>query len=365
MTNIPFADLHRQFSKIKDEVLIEINKVLESNAFTNGFSVKDFEKSFADYCGVKYSVAVNSGTSALHLALCALNITEEDEVILPANTFIATAWAVIYLKAKPVFVDCNPDTWEVDPSMIQRKITKKTKAIIGVHLYGQTFDIDPVRTLAEENGLFLLEDACQAHGAKYKGRIAGSLAEIGCFSFYPGKNLGTYGEGGAITTDNEKLASRISSLRNHGSVERYYHDEIGYNMRMGGVEGAVLNVKLKYIDEWNEKRKMIARKYKSDIKNTKIKFQLTPEFIDSVYHLFVVTVEKREEFIAHLNKYGVSPGLHYPVPCHLQKAFDFLGYKKGDLPNSEYLAEHCVSLPMFPELTDEEISRVIEAVNCY
>jgi dTDP-4-amino-4,6-dideoxygalactose transaminase len=308
---------------------------------------------------------VNSGTSALQLALTALDIGEGDEVMVPSNTFIATAWAVVYRKAKPVFVDCDPFTWEIDHNLISDKISKGTKAIIGVHLYGQSFDIDPVKDIAKENGLFLIEDACQAHGATYRGKMVGSLADAGCFSFYPGKNLGTYGEGGAVVTNSKILADRISALRNHGSTSRYYHDEIGYNMRMGGMEGAVLNVKLKYIDKWNEQRKMIARNYKNAIRNTKIKFQFVPDFTDPVYHLFVVTVDKRDEFVNHLNNHGISPGLHYPVSCHLQKAFDYLGYKKGDLPNSEYLADHCVSLPMFPELTDEEISRVIDAVNSY
>ncbi|MFO7656113.1 MAG: DegT/DnrJ/EryC1/StrS family aminotransferase [Bacteroidales bacterium] len=365
MTNIPFADLYRQYPEIKHEIFAEIEKVFEKCAFTNGFSVKDFESAFAKYCQTKYSIAVNSGTSALHLALASLDIKEGDEVIVPANTFIATAWAVAYQKAVPVFVDCDPLTWEIDPEQVQAKISKRTKAVIGVHLYGQSFDVDAVKRMVSDKGIFLIEDACQAHGATYKGNAAGSLADMGCFSFYPGKNLGTYGEGGAITTNNEKLAERISSLRNHGSTARYYHDEIGYNMRMGGVEAAVLNVKLRYIDKWNDNRKEIAKKYLSGIGNKKIKFQVMPGYTSSVYHLFVVTVECRDEFIAHLNKHGISPGLHYPVPCHLQKAFEYLGYKKGDLPNAEYLAEHCVSLPMFPELTNGEVLHVIEAVNSF
>ena len=365
MTHIPFADLHRQYLEIKDEVLIEIEKVLMASAFTNGYSVNNFEVAFAEYCKTKFSAAVNSGTSALHLALSALDINKNDEVIVPANTFIATAWGVAYRGAVPVFVDCDAFNWEIDPSKIEKKITGKTKAIIGVHLYGQAFDIDSIAVLAKEHNFHLVEDACQAHGATYKGRMTGSMGNIGCFSFYPGKNLGTYGEGGAITTNDESIINRIKALRNHGSLIRYYHDDIGFNMRMGGLEGAVLNVKLKYLDRWNEKRKKIAQQYKSSIKNTKIKFQQVPDYTEPVYHLFVIAVEDREAFVNHLNKYDISPGFHYPVPCHLQKAFASLDYKKGDLPNSEYLADHCVSLPMFPELTDEEVLRVIDAVNGY
>jgi dTDP-4-amino-4,6-dideoxygalactose transaminase len=364
-TNIPFADLQRQYQQIKDEVLVEVEKVFSQCAFTNGYSVKEFENLFAKYCNTKHAVAVNNGTSALHMALCALDIKQGDEVIVPANTFIATAWAAAYVSATPVFVDCTSDTWEIDSKQIEKRITKKTKAILGVHLYGQPFDFDAVKEVADKYSLHLIEDAAQGHGALYKGRKVGSMGEMACFSFYPGKNLGTYGEGGAITTNSDEFANRISLLRNHGSKTRYYHDEVGHNMRMGGVEGAVLVIKMKYIDQWNNKRKQIASEYKTKIINSKIKFQRNPDFADSVYHLFVGTVENREEFIAHLNKFNISVGLHYPVPCHLQKAFAGLNYKKGDLPNSEYLAEHCVSLPMFPELTNEEVNRVIEAINAY
>jgi dTDP-4-amino-4,6-dideoxygalactose transaminase len=365
MSKIQFLDLNKQYLQIKNEVLEEIPKVFEKNAFTNGYSVANFEKSFAEYCNVKYAVTVNNGTSALHLALLTLNIGAGDEVIIPANTFIATAWSAAYVNAKPVFVDCTSNTWEIDPAQIEKLITKKTKAIIGVHLYGQSFDFDAVKAIADKHSLYLIEDAAQAHGTLNKGRKAGSMGDMACFSFYPGKNLGTYGEGGAVTTNNKDYAEKLQMLRNHGSKERYYHEIVGFNMRMGGVEGAVLGIKLKYLDKWNARRKDIANMYFKGITNTKITFQKQPDFSDSIFHLFVVTVDNRESFLKHLNSNDIFPGLHYPVPCHLQKAFSHLGYKKGDLPNSEYLSEHCVSLPMFAELTNEEVKKVIAVVNSY
>lgn len=362
---IQFLDLKKQYNQIKEEVLPKIEQVLDDTAFSGGKYVDEFEGSFAKYCETNYSVAVNNGTSALHLAMLALGIGEGDEVIVPANTFVATAWGVSYANATPVFVDCNPDTWEIDTTQIEKKITTKTKAIAGVHLYGQPFDIDAVKKICEKHNLFLIEDAAQAHGAYYKGKRIGQFGEMACFSFYPGKNLGTYGEGGGITTNNEKYFKHLQSLRNHGSIVRYYHDEIGYNMRMGGIEGAVLSVKLQYLDNWNNRRKEIAKMYQKGITNTKIKMQAQPDFADSVYHLFVITTENRDNLQKFLNEQGIFPGMHYPVPCHLQKAYAHLEYKKGDCPNAEYLAEHCLSLPMYAELTNEEVNYIIEKINQY
>jgi dTDP-4-amino-4,6-dideoxygalactose transaminase len=294
-----------------------------------------------------------------------LGIGKDDEVIMPGNTFIATPWAPSYVGAKPVFVDCDPDSWEIDPSKLEDNINSRTKAVIGVHLYGQPFDIDPVKEICDRHGLFLVEDAAQAQGAKYKGKPVGIFGEMACFSFYPGKNLGACGEGGAVVTNNEEYHHRLISLRNHGSSERYYHNEIGFNYRMAGLEGASLNVKLKYLESWNEKRKSTARRYLSEISNPKIKMQVQPEGTDSIFHLFVVTTPDKDSFVKHLSDNNIIPAYHYPVPCHLQKAFAYLGYRQGDLPNSEYLAEHCVSLPMFAELTDEEVDHVIDVVNRY
>jgi len=336
--SIPFLDLKKQYLQIRSEVLSKIENVLEDTAFSGGKYVEEFEQKFATYCNTNYCIAVNNGTSALHLAMLALGIGEGDEVIVPANTFIATAWGVSYCNATPIFVDCTVDTWEIDVSKIEEKITSKTKAIAGVHLYGQPFDIDAVTAIAKKHNLYLVEDAAQAHGAYYKGKRVGGFGEMACFSFYPGKNLGTYGEGGGIVTNDEKYFKHLQSLRNHGSVVRYYHDEIGYNMRMGGVEAAVLSVKLQYLDKWNNRRKEIAKIYQQGITNPKIKMQAQPEFTDSVYHLFVITTEDRDGLMKYLNEHQIFPGLHYPVPCHLQKAYAHLGYKQGDCPNAEYLA---------------------------
>jgi dTDP-4-amino-4,6-dideoxygalactose transaminase len=360
---INFLDLKKQYQSIKKEVFTRFEEVCEDTAFSGGKYVEEFEKNFANYCDTKYCVAVNNGTSALHLAMLALGIGEGDEVIVPANTFIATAWGVSYCNATPVFVDCTADTWEIDASKIEEKISPKTKAIAGVHLYGQPFDIDTVKAIAQKHNLYLVEDAAQAHGAYYKGKRVGGFGEMACFSFYPGKNLGTYGEGGGIVTNDEKYFKHLQSLRNHGSVVRYYHDEIGYNMRMGGIEAAVLSVKLQYLDKWNNRRKEIARMYQQGITNPKIKMQAQPEFTDSVYHLFVITTEDRDGLMKYLNEHQIFPGLHYPVPCHLQKSYAHLGYKQGDCPNAEYLASHCLSLPMFAELSDTEVEKVIEVLN--
>ncbi|MCX6225982.1 MAG: DegT/DnrJ/EryC1/StrS family aminotransferase [Bacteroidia bacterium] len=358
-------DLKRQYLTIREEILSALSAVCEKTAFSSGPFVEEFEKNFADYCNVSFCTAVNSGTSALHLALIAAGIQSGDEVIVPANTFIATAWAVSYVNATPVFVDCTSDTWNIDPQKIEEKITKKTKAIIGVHLYGQPFDVDAVKLIADTHKLIMIEDCAQAHGAIYKDQKVGGFGALGCFSFYPGKNLGAYGEGGAIVTNNEDFERRIKSLRNHGSTIRYHHEELGFNMRMDGFQGAVLNVKLKYLDSWNKRRREIARMYQERIKNDKIRVQAQPSWTSSVYHLFVVTVDDRDHFMQYLQEGKIFCGLHYPISCHLQRAYSHLVYKKGDLPNAEYLADHCVSLPMFPELNDEEVSKVVDVVNKY
>jgi dTDP-4-amino-4,6-dideoxygalactose transaminase len=365
ISKIPCLDLKRQHQNIKSEIFEAFEKVYENTAFSGGPFVEEFEKDFAAFCGADYAVGINNGTTALHLAMLALGIGEGDEVIIPANTFIATAWGVSYTGATPVFVDCDPYTWEIDASKIEAKITPKTKAIIGVHLYGMPFDIDAVKAIADKHKLFLVEDAAQAQGARYNGKRIGTFGEMACFSFYPGKNLGACGEAGGLTTNNEAYVKHLHSLRNHGSMVRYYHDEIGYNMRMGGLEGASLTVKLRHLENWNRRRSSVARRYQKEITNSKIKMQKEPDNTGSVYHLFVVTTEDRDGFIKYLNNNDIFPGLHYPVPCHLQKAYANLGYKEGDMPNSEYLAAHCVSLPMFAELTDEEVDRVIEVVNKY
>lgn len=362
---IPCLDLKGQHEQVKKEIFEAFEKVYEKTAFSGGPFVEEFEKKFAEYSETKYAVGVSNGTTALHLAMLALGIGEGDEVIVPANTFIATVWGVSYVNATPVFVDCNADTWEIDVTKIEEKITPKTKAIAGVHLYGQPFDIDAVLAICKKHNLYLIEDAAQAQGARYKGKSVGGFGEMACFSFYPGKNLGACGEAGGITTNNENYVKHLHSLRNHGSLVRYYHDEIGYNYRMGGLEGASLSVKLKYLEGWNNRRRAIAKRYLTEITNPKIKMQHQPEWADSVFHLFVVTTEDKDGFVKYLADNNIVAAFHYPVPCHLQKAYAYLGHKEGDFPNAEYLASHCISLPMFAELTDEEVSKVIEVINKY
>ena len=362
---IACLDLKGQHQQIKKEVFEAFEKVYEQTAFSGGPFVEEFEKDFARFCQTEYAVGVNNGTTALQLSMLALGIGPGDEVIIPANTFIATAWGVSHTGAVPVFVDCDPDTWEIDASVLESRITPKTKAVIGVHLYGQPFDIDAVQAICRKHKLFLVEDAAQAQGARYAGRSVGGFGEMACFSFYPGKNLGACGEAGGLTTNTEKYYKHLQSLRNHGSIVRYYHDEIGFNMRMGGLEGASLRIKLKYLPDWNQRRKEIAARYHTALKNPKIKMQVQPAGHDSVFHLFVVTTENRDGLMKFLNQHNIFPGLHYPVPCHLQKAYAGLGYKKGDFPNSEYLAGHCLSLPMYAELSDEDVEYVIRTLNSY
>ena len=362
---ITCLDLKRQHQQIKNEVFDTFQKVYDLNAFSNGPFVEEFEANFAAFCNTKYVVGVNNGTSALHLAMLALGIQSGDEVIVPANTFIATAWGVTFTGATPVFVDCTSDTWQIDATKIEEKISNRTKAVVGVHLYGQPFDIEAVSGICRKYGLYLIEDAAQAHGACYKNIPVGGFGEMACFSFYPGKNLGACGEAGAITTNNEVYYKHLLSLRNHGSIVRYYHDEIGFNMRMGGLEGASLTVKLRYLKGWNERRKEIAKRYKQKINNPHITFQKQPEWANSVYHLFVITTDNRDHLIKFLHEKNIFPGLHYPVPCHLQKAYANLKYKRGDCPNAEYLANHCLSVPIYAELTDDEVGYIINVINEY
>ena len=360
---IPCLDLSGQHQAVKKEIFEAFEKVYEKTAFSGGPFVEAFETAYNNYIGSKHTVGVSNGTVALHLAMLALHIGQGDEVIVPANTFIATAWGVSHAGATPVFVDCDADTWEIDASKIEAAITPRTKAVIGVHLYGQPFDIDSVKAICDKHHLFLVEDAAQSQGARYKGIPVGVFGEMACYSFYPGKNLGACGEAGGITTNNDAYAEHLQSLRNRGSTVRYYHDEIGYNYRMGGLEGASLSVKLKYLEGWNNRRREIATMYQSGIKNSKIKIQHKPGWADGVYHLFVITCENKEALADHLIAGNIIPAYHYPVPCHLQKAYSHLGYAQGSFPHAEYLAAHCLSLPMYPELSSEEVEYVIEVLN--
>ena len=360
---VPFLDLKAQFRVIKNEVESSLQEVMENTAFASGPFVQKFEEEFAEFCGAKYCVAVNSGTSALHLALLSHGINSGDEVITVPNTFIATAWAITYCGAKPVFVDVDPETWLIDPKLIEKEITPKTKAILPVHLYGQPADMDSINEIAKRRGLIIIEDAAQAHAAMYKGKRIGSLGNTTCFSFYPGKNLGAYGEGGAVVTNDKNIAVHIRMLRDHGQPKKYYHDFVGYNYRMDGFQGAVLSVKLKYLQEWTDKRNNIAQCYNDGLRDIEgLQIAHVRDNVVSAFHLYVIETEKRDNLMKYLNEQGVAAGLHYPVPIHLQKAYKKLNYGKGDFPITEKNAAQCLSLPMYPEMTDEQVSIVISRI---
>lgn len=359
-------DLTRDYKAHEKEYLSAIKACCEETAFSGGKYADRFDREFAEYLGVPYVQGVNNGTSALHCALAALGIGPGDEVIVPANTYIATAWGVSYTGATPVFVDCTADTWEIDPSEIEEKINANTKAILGVHLYGQPFDFGAVKKIADKYNLYVVEDCAQAHGAKYEGRMAGTLGVMGCFSFYPGKNLYAFGEGGAVSTSVKEYNDYINVMKNQGCNVRYYHEMLGYNYRLEGIQGAVLSVSLQYLPEWTSRRQQIGHRYMESISNPKITLQAHPANTEPVFHLFEVEVEgDPEQFLAYMKEKGIECNRHYPVPCHLQQAYAHLGYKVGDCPNAEYLANHCATLPLFPEMTDEEVEMVIEAVNQY
>lgn len=358
-------DLARDFQKYKSEFMGAIEEVCENTAFSGGIYADRFDKEFSEYIGVRYMSGVNNGTSALHLAMLALGIGDGDEVIVPANTFIATAWGVTYTGAKPVFVDCTSDTWEIDPGQIETAITSRTKAIAGVHLYGQPFDFKTVKNIADKYGLYTIEDCAQAAGAEYEGQKVGSLADISCFSFYPGKNLYSFGEGGAVGSNEKEWIDKINVYKNQGCRLRYHHEVIGYNMRLEGIQGAVLSVGLRHLDEWTARRTKIGKRYDEEITNRIIKKQRHPENTKHVYHLYEIQVPDPEDFLKYMAGNDIECNRHYPIPCHLQEAYQSLGYKRGDCPNAEQLADHCVTLPLFPEMTDEEIALVIEKCNLY
>jgi dTDP-4-amino-4,6-dideoxygalactose transaminase len=363
---VPFLDLKINYLSIKDEIDSAISEVLNRTAFALGFAVEDFEKRFADYIGVKHAVACNSGTSALHLALLAVGVKAGDEVITTPHTFVSTTWAISYVGAKPIFVDIDPMTYTIDPAEIERKITQKTKAIIPVHLYGQTADIDPILEIAKKHKLILIEDTAQSHGALYNGNPCGSMGDMGCFSFYPGKNLGAFGEGGMVTTNNDEFAEKIRLLRNHSQPQKYIHTAIGYNYRMDGIQGAVLGVKLRHLDKWNALRRKAAEKYTEGLKHID---GLTPPFVPAysqpVWHLYELKMpnkELRDGLMDYLQNADIASGLHYPIPVHLQEPYSFLEHKKGDFPETEKAADCLISLPMFPEITDEQINYVVDKI---
>lgn len=356
---VNFIDLKAQYLSIKDEIDGAIQSVIDNCAFAAGPFVKSFEQNFAHAHRAKFCVGVNSGTSALHIALWALGVGESDEVIVPANTFFATPEAVSLCGATPVFVDCEPDHFNIDPSRIQNAISKRTKAIIPVHLYGQPAQLDEIKAIAERNSILLIEDCAQAHLSEYKGKPAGTFGICGCFSFYPGKNLGAFGEAGAVITNDEQLYSKMLCLRDHGATKKYHHDFIGHNYRMEGLQGAVLDVKLAHLREWNEKRRKNAslyRKYLEDFE--KIILPLEMPGAKHIYHLFVIRIANRDQLMKSLCQSRIYTGIHYPIPCHLQKAYSFLNQSNGSFPVSEKYSREILSLPMYPELFEEEIQYV-------
>lgn len=366
---IPFVDLKAQLKQISPEVWEGIEEVIRNTDFILGKQVKDFEEEFAAYIGSKYCVGVASGTDALHLSLRALNIGPGDEVIIPTNTFIATALAVSYVNAKPVLVDVDPKTCNIDVSKIEKAITEKTKAIIPVHLYGQSADMEAISEISKKYALSIVEDACQAHGAVcYKKHVAkvGTIGDVSCFSFYPGKNLGAYGDGGIISTNSEELAAAVNSLRNYGQKEKYHHREKGFNSRLDTIQAAVLSVKLKYLDEWNRKRVEIARAYDrllGGISGITLPYYDSKKPYSHVFHLYVIKIKKdRDKLLAYLKDKDIFCGIHYPIPIHLQEAYKDLGYRRGDFPVAETLAKEILSLPIYPELGMSSVEYVAENI---
>jgi dTDP-4-amino-4,6-dideoxygalactose transaminase len=361
--SVPFLDLKIQYRAIKSEIDPALQATIDAAAFALGPAVEGFEQSFATYCGVKHCIGVGSGTAALELILRAADIGPGDEVITVTNSFFASAEAISLAGATPVLVDCEENDALISVQAIEKAITRKTKAIIPVHLYGQCADMDAIETIAAKRHLMVIEDACQAHGSSYKGKRAGSLAHAAAFSFYPGKNLGAYGEGGAVTTDDDALAEKVRMLRDHGMPEKYRHALVGMNERLDGIQGAVLGVKLKHLDTWNSRRKSHAALYRKLLEtDARVKLFTTHPDRGHNYHLFVVRVSKRDQVQKKLKEKNIATGIHYPIPIHLQKAYAERGWKHGDFPVSERLAEEILSLPMFAELTEEQIKEVCIAI---
>ena len=357
---VPFVDLAAQLSEINAEVRAAIDGVLETCAFVGNLAiVEEFEQSFARYCGVEHCVAVGSGTAGLEIALRAYGVARGDEVILPANTFVAAAEAICLVGADPVFADVDAETANVDVESVARALTARTKVILPVHLYGQTANMQPIRELARRHALLVIEDSSQAHGATLHGRMAGNLSDVATFSFYPSKNLGALGEAGCLVTNDADVACRARRLRDHGAVDKYRHELIGRNDRMDGIQAAVLNAKLPYLDEWNHRRRAAADAYRQAIgEHPRIRWFREQPGCTAVYHLFVVRVPERDRLQTLLGEREIATGVHYPLPLHLQPAYEGLGYEEGDFPVCEMLSEEILSLPMYPELRAEQIEYV-------
>lgn len=360
--SVPFVDLRAQHRHLAGELQQLFLRVIQNASFILGPDVKAFEEAFAAYLGGRYCVAVNSGTAALQLTLLGLGIGSGDEVITVPHTFIATAEAISATGARPVFVDVDPVSYTMDPNQVEKAIGPKTRALIPVHLYGQSADLDPLRSIAERHGLAIIEDACQAHGAEYKGKKVGALANAGCFSFYPSKNLGCCGEGGAVVTNDPRLAQRVQLLRDHGSTRKYEHEFPAYNCRMEGLQGGILALKLKYLNGWNDRRRLIAERYRESLASTPMILPSEMAYARHVYHLYVVQCDDREALRQHLSKRGIETGLHYPVPLHLQEAYRELGHSEGDFPVAERAARQGLSLPIFAEMELAAADEVASAI---
>ena len=359
---IPFVDLKAQYQAIKHEVRAAVDRVLESQHFVLGPEVRAFETEFAAYCQSEHAIGVNTGTSALHLALLAAGIGMDDEVITVPFTFVASVAAIVYTGARPVLVDIDPLTYTMDPARIEAAITPRTRAILPVHLYGQPADMDPILAIAKRHDLLVVEDACQAHGAEYNGRRAGSLGDLAAFSFYPGKNLGAYGEGGAVTTSNPEFARAIRMLRDWGADRKYHHELKGFNFRLEELQAAVLRVKLRYLEDWTEARRAHARRYTRALADSGVVAPVERHDTRHVYHVYGVRSHHRAALQHALGERGIQTGIHYPVPVHLLPAHADLGYKAGDFPHSERAAQQELSLPMFAELGEEQIEQVVRGI---
>jgi dTDP-4-amino-4,6-dideoxygalactose transaminase len=361
-SQLPFVDLAAQAAAIKDEVDEAVAGCFARNDWILGRDVSAFEEEFAQYCGTSAAIGVDSGLSALELTLRAFEIGPGDEVITAANTFVATALAISAAGATPVLVDADPATMNIDPALVEDAITPRTKAIMPVHLYGQPADMDPILAIARRHGLVVIEDACQAHGARYHGRRAGSLGDAAAFSFYPSKNLGACGDAGAVTTDNAELEARLRLLRNYGQQQKYVHDTEGFNRRLDTLQAAILRVKLRRLDAWNDARRQHAALYGELLAGAEVeRFDAQP-WVEHVWHLYAICTDERDELKAFLGERGIETGIHYPVPIHLQKAFRNLGYAPGSFPVTEAMADRLLSLPMFPELQESQIRAVVDAV---
>jgi dTDP-4-amino-4,6-dideoxygalactose transaminase len=359
---IPFVDLKAQYRSIKPDIDAAVSGILESSQFVLGKEVAAFEEEFAAYSGAQHAIGVNSGTSALHLALLAAGIGPGDEVITIPFTFVATVAAIWYSGAKPVFVDIDPKSFTMDPSLIEAAITERTKAIMPVHLYGQPADMDPILEIARRHGLLVIEDAAQAHGAEYKGKRVGAIGDLGCYSFYPGKNLGAYGEGGAVVTNSPEYTRTIRMLRDWGAERKYQHVLKGYNYRMEGFQGAILRVKLRHIEAWTEARRANAAYYNELLNDSAVAAPQQMAYARHVYHVYAIRHPQREKLQQAIQSHEIQTGIHYPIPVHLLPAYSDLGYHEGDFPHSEQAANEVLSLPMFAELTQSQIKTVCDAV---